>query len=238
MSGTFSGFSEADIRKLNSKDQQKHVPAAQVLGKHNPKVIHNKDLKKILNEKIENNAGEPLPENAMLNKKAEPELEVTNNPIQAPTVTEQEITFERKINLEEFQARQKAIEEQNRKRREILEKALAVKTKQTQAEAQKLNGIREEFKKLDALLSGDVKILRKQIEIASLDFMEAEKKYFRIEKEFLDAKLDLHQKQERKELLTEHLCAIIEKNEERKADKLKALLQKLNLHNLEEEKPS
>lgn len=174
----------------------------------------------------------------MLNKKAEPELEVTNNPIQAPTVTEQEITFERKINLEEFQARQKAIEEQNRKRREILEKALAVKTKQTQAEAQKLNGIREEFKKLDALLSGDVKILRKQIEIASLDFMEAEKKYFRIEKEFLDAKLDLHQKQERKELLTEHLCAIIEKNEERKADKLKALLQKLNLHNLEEEKPS
>lgn len=55
------------------------------------------------------------------------------------------------------------------------------------------------------------------------------KRYYRIEKEFLDAKLYLHQKLEKKELLTEHLCAIIEKNEERKAEKLNELLSKLNL---------
>lgn len=51
----------------------------------------------------------------------------------------------------------------------------------------------------------------------------------RIEKEFLDVKLLLHQKLERKEMLTEHLCAIIEKNEERKAVKLTELLNKLQL---------
>lgn len=39
----------------------------------------------------------------------------------------------------------------------------------------------------------------------------------------------LHQKQEKKEMLTEHLCAIIEKNEERKAEKLTSLLEKLKI---------
>lgn len=39
----------------------------------------------------------------------------------------------------------------------------------------------------------------------------------------------LHQKLEKKEMLTEHLCTIIEKNEERKAEKLNQLLFKLNL---------
>lgn len=60
-------------------------------------------------------------------------------------------------------------------------------------------------------------------------FFFTRKKYFKIEKDYLDAKLLLHQKQEKKEMLTEHLCAIIEKNEERKAEKLNELLQKLQL---------
>lgn len=59
--------------------------------------------------------------------------------------------------------------------------------------------------------------------------MNFRKRYRKIEKEFLDMKLILHQKQEKKEMLTEHLCAIIEKNEERKAEKLNELLQKLQL---------
>lgn len=50
-----------------------------------------------------------------------------------------------------------------------------------------------------------------------------------MEKEFLEAKLYLQQKLEKKELLTEHLCAIIGKNEERKAKKLTELLEKLKL---------
>jgi RAB6-interacting golgin len=131
--------------------------------------------------------------------------------------------------LDEFEARQKLIEEQNRKRKELLAKALADRTKRTQEEAQKLGEIQEEFRKLDAMLSSDVKILRKQIELASIDYMECQKRYRKIEKEFLDAKVLLHQKEEKKEMLTEHLCTIIEKNEERKAEKLNELLNKLQL---------
>lgn len=64
------------------------------------------------------------------------------------------------------------------------------------------------------------------------------KKYHRIEKEFLEAKLNLHQKLERKEMLTEHLCAIIEKNEERKAEKLSELMNRLEVDaNVEESTP-
>lgn len=55
------------------------------------------------------------------------------------------------------------------------------------------------------------------------------KRYHRIEKEFLDAKMTLHQKLEKKEMLTEHLCAIIEKNEERKAEKLNELMTRLSV---------
>lgn len=80
----------------------------------------------------------------------------------------------RVIDLDEFQARQKLIEEQNRKRKELLAKALADRTKRTEEEARRLKEIQNEFKKLDALLSNDVSILRHQIEIASLEFMEAQ----------------------------------------------------------------
>lgn len=76
--------------------------------------------------------------------------------------------------LEEFQARQKRIEEDNKRRKELLTKALEDRTKQTQAEAQRLTEIQNEFKKLDAILSNDVKILRKEIEVASVDYTEAQ----------------------------------------------------------------
>lgn len=66
------------------------------------------------------------------------------------------------------------MEEQNRKRKELLAKALEDRTKRTQEEASRLHEIKTEFKRLDALLSNDVKILRKQIEVASFDYMEAQ----------------------------------------------------------------
>ena len=55
------------------------------------------------------------------------------------------------------------------------------------------------------------------------------KRYDRAEKEFVEAKLCLHKKQERKELLTEHLAAIIEDCEVRKACKLNELMSQLEL---------
>lgn len=49
------------------------------------------------------------------------------------------------------------------------------------------------------------------------------------ESEYVAAKLDLHKKTEVKEQLTEHLCAIIQQNELRKARKLEELMQQLEL---------
>ena len=45
----------------------------------------------------------------------------------------------------------------------------------------------------------------------------------------MDAKLNLHKKQERKELLTEHLMTIIQESESRKADKLAELMNQLEI---------
>ncbi|XP_021919471.1 RAB6-interacting golgin isoform X1 [Zootermopsis nevadensis] len=131
--------------------------------------------------------------------------------------------------LDEFRSRQKFMEEQNRQRKELLAKALADRKKQTNAESRRLQQIQDELQKLDVLLSNDVSILRDQIEVASHEFMEAQKRYNKAEQEFLDAKLLLFERLERKELLTEHLCTIIEQNEIRKARKLSELMDRLQL---------
>ncbi|GLH03397.1 RAB6-interacting golgin [Gryllus bimaculatus] len=95
-----------------------------------------------------------------------------------------EVLSSEKTPLDEFQSRHKMMEEQNRRRKELLAKALADR-----------------------------------------------KRYDKAEKEFLEAKLHLFGKLERKELLTEHLCKIIEQNEMRKAKKLSELMDKLELEN-------
>ncbi|KAK3918739.1 RAB6-interacting golgin [Frankliniella fusca] len=133
------------------------------------------------------------------------------------------------INLNDFRAKHRLMEEQNRARKVFLAKALEDRKKQTHAEQQRLSMIQEELQKLDQRLSCDVSIIRNQIEAASLEFMEAQKRYDRAEKEFLDAKLLLYTKLERKELLTHHLCTIIEQNEMRKAQKLSELMEKLEM---------
>ncbi|XP_067012766.2 RAB6-interacting golgin isoform X2 [Anabrus simplex] len=140
-----------------------------------------------------------------------------------------EVVGSDKTSLDEFQTRHKMMEEQNRRRKELLAKALANRKKQTHEEARRLQQIQEELQKLDVRLSNDVGILRNQIEAASFEFMEAQKRYDKAEKEFLEAKLCLFGKLERKELLTEHLCTIIEQNEMRKARKLSELMDKLQL---------
>ncbi|KAL4709265.1 hypothetical protein ACJJTC_013325 [Scirpophaga incertulas] len=85
-----------------------------------------------------------------------------------------------KIKLQDLQLKQKIMEEQNKKRKEMLAKALADR-----------------------------------------------KQYLRVEKEFLQAKINLQKEKEKKELLTEHLCALITHNETRKAQKLETLMQEL-----------
>ncbi|OQR75444.1 RAB6-interacting golgin-like [Tropilaelaps mercedesae] len=144
--------------------------------------------------------------------------------------------------LEEYQRR---IEQENCERKLLLAQAVQERERRTAAEVHRLGRIKTELARLDLILSSDVAILRKEIEAASIDFNEAEyvqhivklssillglhmKNYVRIEKEFIEAKMLLHQKLDRKEKLTEHLCFIIEENEIRKAKKLEQLMDELN----------
>lgn len=54
------------------------------------------------------------------------------------------------------------------------------------------------------------------------------KRYAKAEREFIEAKQLLFSKRERKDLLTEHLCTIIEQNEMRKAHRLTDLMVQLS----------
>jgi len=131
--------------------------------------------------------------------------------------------------LEEFTSKQKMIEEQNRKRREMLTAAINSRKQQTDKETKKLETVQKEMAQIDVMLTTDVRYLRNAIEEASFSFMDAQKRYEKAESEFVDAKMHLHSTLERKELLTDHLCAIIEQNELRKAKKLEELMGELCL---------
>ncbi|XP_056235439.1 RAB6-interacting golgin isoform X1 [Seriola aureovittata] len=140
-----------------------------------------------------------------------------------------------KTRLEQLQQEQKVIEERNKRKKALLAKTIAEKSKQTQAEAVKLKRIQKELQALDDMVSNDIGILRGRIEQASWDYTAARKRYEKAEAEYVVAKLDLHKKTEVKEQLTEHLCAIIQQNELRKAHKLEELMQQLQLQATEED---
>ncbi|KAM4738867.1 RAB6-interacting golgin isoform 1-T2 [Anableps anableps] len=147
----------------------------------------------------------------------------------------QEVEMREKSRLEQLQQEQKVIEEQNKLKKALLAKTIAEKSKQTRAEAVKLKRIQKELQALDDMVSHDIGILRGRIEQASWDYSAARKRYEKAEAEYVAAKLDLHKKTEVKEQLTEHLCAIIQQNELRKAHKLEQLMQELQLQATEEE---
>ncbi|KAJ8716303.1 hypothetical protein PYW08_013588 [Mythimna loreyi] len=132
-----------------------------------------------------------------------------------------------KAKLQDLQLRQKLMEEQNKRRKEMLAKALADRTKQTSEEVMRLEKIKKELQVLDSQFSQDVSLLRQKIDQACLSYAEAEKHYLKVEKEFLQAKIHLQKEKEKKELLTEHLCALITHNETRKAQKLETLMLEL-----------
>jgi RAB6-interacting golgin len=74
-------------------------------------------------------------------------------------------------------------------------------------------------------------LTRKQWEIFKLilKIFIFRKRYERAEAEYINAKVSLHDKTEIKDQLTEHLCSIIQQNEERKAKKLAELMTRLEL---------
>jgi len=131
--------------------------------------------------------------------------------------------------IESMELRQKQIEEGNKRKRLLLLQEIADRRQRTSEESTKLAHAQNELQKLDLLVAQDVKILRQTIEAASVEYMQAKKKYDQAEKEFVDAKLNLHIKQERKEMLTEHLMTIIEESENRKSKKLADLMTRLQI---------
>nr|XP_046158423.1 RAB6-interacting golgin isoform X2 [Oncorhynchus gorbuscha]XP_046158424.1 RAB6-interacting golgin isoform X2 [Oncorhynchus gorbuscha] len=147
----------------------------------------------------------------------------------------QEVEFREKTRIELLQQDQKMMEDRNKRKKALLTKTIAEKSKQTQAESVKLKRIQKDLQTLDNMVSNDICILRGVIEQASWDYNTARKRYEKAESEYVTAKLDLHKKTEIKEQLTEHLCAIIQQNELRKAHKLEELLQQLHLQATEED---
>jgi len=131
--------------------------------------------------------------------------------------------------LEKMQEKQKKIEQENKRKKAAIQETIKQRYKRTQAEAHTLSLVQKELSHLDTLLSADVAILRDKIEESSREYLNAQKRYERAEKEFVEAKMDLHRKTERKDLLTEHLYTIIRENELRKAKKLEELMAKLNV---------
>ncbi|XP_067893476.1 RAB6-interacting golgin [Heterodontus francisci] len=136
--------------------------------------------------------------------------------------------------LEQLQLEQRLMEEKNKRKKALLSKTIAERSKRTMAETVKLKQIQKELQTLDDLLSSDVNILRNRIEESSWEYYQAKKRYDKAEVEYVAAKLDLYKKTELKEQLTEHLCTIIQQNELRKANKLEELMQQLEMETDEE----
>ncbi|NWX34942.1 GORAB protein, partial [Notiomystis cincta] len=139
-----------------------------------------------------------------------------------------------KSRWEILQHEQRLIEEKNKRKKALLARAIAERSKRTQAETVKLKRIQKELQALDDMVSADIGILRNRIDQASLDYSYARKRYDKAESEYVAAKLDLQHKTEIKEHLTEHLCTIIQQNELRKARKLEELMQQLDVEADEE----
>lgn len=141
---------------------------------------------------------------------------------------------EKSSRFQDMELNRKLLEEQNKMKRDLLKDAISKHKEKTQAEAKKLEEIKVELEAIDSEVYHDISILRKQIEVAALNFNNVEKHYDSIERAFLKAKQDLYQAHEKKEMLTEHLCRIIEHNEDRKAKKLSELMEKVGLKLSEE----
>ncbi|KAL7984722.1 hypothetical protein Chor_003292, partial [Crotalus horridus] len=139
-----------------------------------------------------------------------------------------------KSRWEILQQEQKLMEEKNKRKKAFLAKAIAERSKRTQAETVKLKRIQKQLQALDDMVSADIGILRNRIDQASLEYACARKRYDKAESEYVDAKLDLQKKTEVKEQLAEHLSTIIQQNELRKAKKLEELMKELEVEADEE----
>ncbi|KAL3871481.1 hypothetical protein ACJMK2_039476 [Sinanodonta woodiana] len=157
-------------------------------------------------------------------------VDKTEHPIKVEIdVDEQEILNREISNMDKFREQQKLIEEANKQKKALLSKTLSERQRKAKAESYKLEHIQRELSKLDCLLTADVQVIRNKIDIACREFNDAQRRYERAEKEFIESKIDLHKKSELKDALTEHLYTIIHQNELRKSNKLAELMKELEM---------
>ncbi|XP_019357453.1 PREDICTED: RAB6-interacting golgin [Gavialis gangeticus] len=167
------------------------------------------------------------------------DLDSPNGTEDAPSLSaklpeKKKVELQEKSRWEVLQQEQRLMEEKNKRKKALLAKAIAERSKRTQAETVKLKRIQKELQALDDMVSADIGILRNRIDQASVDYSYARKRYDKAESEYVAAKLDLQRKTEIKEHLTEHLCTIIQQNELRKAKKLEELMKQLEVEADEE----
>ncbi|KAG8453121.1 hypothetical protein GDO86_004804 [Hymenochirus boettgeri] len=207
------------------------VPTEQQLSKPkvtmSPKVTPNITEEKLVPVNNTNNANITPPVGPAI-KVNEPEPEPDGR------LNRKEMELKEKSRIDQLQLEQRLMEEKNKRKKALLSKAIAERSKKTQAETVKLKRIQTQLQALDDLVSTDIGILRNRIDQACLEFSQAKKRYDKAEAEYIVAKLDLHKKTELKEQLTEHLCTIIQQNEARKAKKLEELMQQLEVEADEE----
>uniref|UniRef100_A0A8B9QSD9 RAB6-interacting golgin n=1 Tax=Anas platyrhynchos TaxID=8839 RepID=A0A8B9QSD9_ANAPL len=236
--GAWAGFSQEELRRLRGLR-----PGG---GRGGPA---NKNRKQLQREKalqqqcqklgLQGGAASVPPEQLLSAPKHQPgHPQQPAPPPPCPSVEDQNQCDRReqqeKSRWEILQQEQRLIEEKNKRKKALLAKAIAERSKRTQAETVKLKRIQKELQALDDMVSADIGILRNRIDQASLDYSYARKRYEKAESEYVAAKLDLQHKTEIKEHLTEHLCTIIQQNELRKARKLEELMQQLEVEADEE----
>ncbi|CAD5117631.1 DgyrCDS6385 [Dimorphilus gyrociliatus] len=256
----WAGFSEEELQKFKReinydakskgptkpKDVSQRRPRQQRSAQSKPgpqgrtkqtedAVISNQNLKNSKEDIRADEKNNNESEDKTLNeeKKSCPPAPTSPSPKETEEISKDEGISREITAVEQFRIQQKVMEEQNKKKKQLLAEALIARQKRTKQEAVKLQKIKQQLEHLDHILSVDVSIVRDRIEEVSREYVEAQKRYDRAEKEFIDAKLDLHEKHEQKDQLTEHLYTIIHQNELRKAKKLTELMESLDLEDSE-----
>ncbi|XP_056671495.1 RAB6-interacting golgin [Monodelphis domestica] len=225
-------------QKLGLQDGTTSIPPEQFLSapkqRFNSQQRHPSPLiSPANNEKQQQNIGNQQKKTGLENSHNDDKDEILT-PKPNCKLEKKKVELQEKSHWEVLQEEQRLMEEKNKRKKAFLAKAIAERSKRTQAETMKLQRIQKELQALDDMVSADIGILRNRIDQASLDYSYARKRFDKAEAEYVAAKLDLQRKTEIKEHLTEHLCTIIQQNELRKARKLEALTQQLEVEADEE----
>ncbi|XP_028394600.1 RAB6-interacting golgin-like isoform X2 [Dendronephthya gigantea] len=243
----FSGFTDEEIQRFktqgestgsNRSEKQEPIKKAAI----NPAGKRSRTREKIRSKSTNSKQNDRPPESRKNEPKEEvvaegkeeqgdvEEKKVEETCREVQVVMEPEKVKELELsNIEKMQQKQKEMEMINKKKEKMLQSALKKRYAKTKRETETLKLVQKELSRLDNLLYTDVQILRDKIDHSCREFDAARKRYERAEAEFISAKMNLHEKTETKDQLTEHLCSIIQQNEERKAKKLSELMEKLEL---------